>query len=112
MAENQSTKDTADTETDEAPDFAAMLLNLAKGKTHADLSAKLAELVTAVTTTLKPGKLQLTLEVKPQKGVHGAVLVTANVTARKPAFEQAASIFYATDEGALVRNDPHQESLY
>ncbi|MCG3757387.1 hypothetical protein [Amycolatopsis sp. Poz14] len=94
------------------PDFAATLLTLAKGKTHADLSAQLAELVTAVTTTHKAGKLTLTLQVKPQKGVDGAVLVTAGVVTSKPRFETPASIFYATDEGALVRNDPNQQPLY
>lgn len=107
-----TTTESAEDKQTEAPDFAATLLNLAKGKTHAELSTQLAELVTAVTTTLKPGKLTLTLQVKPQHGVEGAVLVTAAVASTKPKFEAPASIFYATDEGRLVRDDPNQASLY
>lgn len=107
-----TTTETSEGTETEAPDFAATLLNLAKGKTHTELSTQLAELVTAVNTTLKPGKLTLTLQVKPQHGVEGAVLVTAAVTSTKPKFEAPASIFYATEKGALVRDDPNQTALY
>lgn len=106
-----NTEQAEDTKAD-TPEFAAMLVALAKGRTHKDLSEQLAELVTAVNTTHKAGKLTLTLQVKPQKGVDGAVLVTAGIATNKPRFETPASIFYATDEGALVRNDPNQQSLY
>jgi hypothetical protein len=100
------------TEDTEGTDFAVTLLALNKGKTHNDLTEQLRELIKAVTITKKKGKLSLTLEVKPQVGVAGAVLVTAGVTSAKPKFDQPASIFFATDDGDLVRNDPTQQPLF
>lgn len=110
MTDNQSTEDTT-TETDEAPDFAATLLNIGRGKTHRDLSEQLREVIKACTATSKAGKIQLTLNFKPQKGT-GAMFVTADVKAAKPKFDAEPSIFYATEDGALLRNDPNQQSLY
>lgn len=105
-------KSTDDTEQNNATDFAITLLALNKGRTHNDLSEQLRDLIKAVTNTRKGGKLQLTLAVKPQPGVEGAVLVTADVRATKPRFDQPASIFYATEDGDLVRNNPDQPSLF
>lgn len=110
MSDQQSTEDTqADTE---KPDFAVTLAQLAKGKTNTQLSEQLCEVVAAVAKTKKNGKLTITINVKPQKSVEGAVIVSAVSKANAPAFEQAASIFYATDDGHLVRDDPHQTVLY
>lgn len=103
---DESTEDT------EGTDFAVTLVALNKGKTHTDLTEQLRELIKAVTTTKKKGKLTLTLEVKPQHGVEGAVLVTAGVSTTKPKFDQPASIFFATDDGGLVRDDPSQQPLF
>lgn len=97
---------------DEAPDFAVTLTQLAKGKTNERLSDQLAEVVAAVAATKKAGKLTVTLQIKPQGNVPGAVIVTATSAAKAPAFDPQASIFYATDDGHLVRDDPKQPSLY
>jgi hypothetical protein len=104
--------DTPSTEDIEPRDFAVILYALNKGRTHEQLSEALRGLTKAVTTTRKAGKLQLVLAVKPQPGVEGAVLVTADVRASTPKFDQPASIFYTTDDGDLVRNDPTQPSLF
>jgi len=114
VTDQQSTQDTSTdtTNKDDAPDFAATLAQLAKGKTNTQLSEQLREVVAAVAKTKKNGKLQITINVKPQKSVEGAVIVSAVSKANAPAFEQPASIFYATDDGNLVRDDPHQQSLY
>jgi hypothetical protein len=101
-----------DTEQDTQTDFAVTLLALNRGLTHKDLTEKLAELVTAVTKVKKSGKLQLTITVKPQPAVDGALFVAADIKASIPRFDPKASIFYATETGGLVRNNPDQPSLF
>lgn len=110
MTDEQSTQDTTVTDED-APDFAATLLAIGRGKTHRDLSEQLREVIKACTATNKAGKVALTLNFKPQKGT-GAMFVTAEVKTAKPKFDAEPSIFYATEEGALLRNDPTQQHLY
>lgn len=109
MSNEQSTEDTAVDE--DAPDFAATLLAIGSGRTHRDLSEQLREVIKACNITNKAGKIQLTLNFKPQKGT-GAMFVTADVKAAKPKFDADPSIFYATDDGALHRNNPNQQPLY
>lgn len=96
----------------EAPDFAATLIKLDKGRQHTKISEDFRDVVAAVAKTHKPGKLTITVTVKPQAKVDAAVLVTATSKAGAPVFEPNASIFYATDEGELVRDDPKQHTLY
>lgn len=110
MTDNQSTEDSTQTDED-APDFAATLLAIGRGKIHRDLSEQLREIIKACTVTNKAGKIQLTLNFKPQKGT-GAMFVSADIKAAKPKFDAEPSIFYATEDGALLRNDPNQQSLY
>lgn len=109
MADQKSTEDT---KTDDAPDFATTLAQLGNGRTNTRLSEDLREVVAAVAKTKKNGKLTITIQVKPQKSVEGAVIVSATSKPNAPAFEQPASIFYATDDGNLVEDDPHQQRLY
>ncbi|PXY27411.1 hypothetical protein [Prauserella muralis] len=91
-------------------DFAAFLLELAKGKTHRELSEALRDVVKGVTQTGKPGKLQLTLQFKKEKGTE-ALLIAGDVKKQAPVFDQPASIFYATELGDLQRTDPNQDEL-
>jgi hypothetical protein len=111
VTDQQSTKDTTTQTEEEAPDFAATLLAIGAGRTHRDLSQQLREVIKACNATFKAGKIQLTLNFKPQKGT-GAMFVTADIKAAKPKFDADPSIFYATEDGALHRNDPKQQSLY
>lgn len=101
-------------EPDQKPDtdFAMFIVQAGKGKTHRELTAALQEVSKAVLDTLKPGKIQLTLTFKPQKGVEGALLITDEVKTSTPRYDRPASIFYADEAGALHRNDPRQMSMY
>lgn len=99
-------------ETDEAPDFAAFLLTLAKGRTHRELSEALRTLTAAVNETGKPGKMTLTIAIKPQGNDTGAVTVTDSIAVKAPAYDRPASIFFVDDHANLVRNHPHQDSLF
>ncbi len=96
---------------DEAPDFAAFLLTLAKGRTHRELSEALRALTGAVIETGKPGTLTLTLGIKRQPNTDSFV-VTDKVTVKAPAFDRPASIFFADDAHNLVRNPANQHTLF
>lgn len=94
-------------------DFAAVLLKLNKGQTHRELSDKLAELVMAVQEHSKPGRIQLTLEVKPIKGTDGTqVTIGDSVTAKIPGFNRPPSMFFVGDSGELSRNPIQQHALF
>ncbi|GHG97371.1 hypothetical protein ACFORH_42750 [Amycolatopsis roodepoortensis] len=107
MSNEQSTEDETET-----TDFAVMLAQLAKGKSNTQLSEELRAVVAGVAKTHKNGKLTVTIHVKPQPKVAGAVIVSAVSKATVPVFEQAAEILYATNDGDLVRDDPQQHRLY
>ena len=105
-------QETADATTDEAPDFAATLIKIDSGRPHTKISEDFRDVVAAVAKTHKIGKLTVTVTVKPHKDVSGAVIVTATSKPAAPVFDANASIFYATEEGELVRDDPKQHTLY
>lgn len=110
MTDNPTTEDTS--EATDQMDFAVTLAQLAKGKTNRRLSDELRDVVAAVTKTGKAGKVTLTINIKPQKNVPGAVIVTEASKATAPVFDQQGAIFYATEDGDLVRDDPRQHALY
>ena len=73
-------------------------------------SDKLSELVTAVDTSGKSGRIDLTINVKKAtRG--GAMLITGKVKLTKPAEEPMEAMMFATPEGNLVIDDPHQQKL-
>lgn len=73
-------------------------------------SDKMAELVTAVDASGKPGKL--TLDVSVKKATRGgAMIITGKVKLTKPAEEAMEAMLFATPEGNLVADDPRQQKL-
>jgi hypothetical protein len=104
----QSTED----KSTELRPFAALLYDLDKGKTHTELSITMRDLVAAVTEIRKAGRIQLTIDVKPQSGTEDVVTVTARVTAKVPSYDLPASIFYVDDQNNLTRNPPKQHTMF
>lgn len=95
-----------------AKGFEATLRELREGETLAALSTALAQLVSDVMMSGKPGKLALTVTIKPLNKGGAHVLVLADeikVTPPKPSVE--STILYATDEHELTRKDPRQPEL-
>lgn len=94
----------------------ATLCELRNGRTVAELDEAMAQLVEAVRGTNKPGRLTLTLTVKPfSKGrtddeVQVMSLEDA-IALKLPQLEKGATVFYADPGGALARNDPRQLTL-
>jgi hypothetical protein len=80
------------------------------GMTHDELSDALQELVAAVTAEGKGGTLTFKIKIKPA-GKSGALEVTDEIKVSAPAQTRSASIFYATPENHLIRDDPKQTKL-
>lgn len=90
--------------------FLSTLAQVRKGKSAKELSEQMAEVVQAVMATGKKGELALKLIITPNKdGI--SVNVEDAITIKLPKMDRAATLFYATDEGHLQRNDPNQIEL-
>jgi hypothetical protein len=89
--------------------FADVLLELSKGRVHADAAGKLQEVIAAVVDTRKPGALTLTLRVAPDKA-DGMVRVTADLKTKVPQLDRE-SLFFVDAGGNLRRDDPRQQHL-
>lgn len=73
-------------------------------------SDKLSELVQKVNETGKAGKIDLTINVK-KLVKNGAMQITGKVKATMPADEPMETILFATEDGGLSPDNPHQQKL-
>lgn len=90
--------------------FLAMMQNHRRGETLSDLGEALREVTEAVKLTGKAGSFSLKVKIRPaSKG--GAMIVEDSVTTSLPKTEAEGSIFFADDEGNLLREDPNQKTL-
>jgi hypothetical protein len=80
------------------------------GTTHDDLSDRLQELVAAVSEENKGGKLVLTITIKPM-GKGDGLEVGAEIKLSPPRSVPGMSIFFASPENNLVRQDPRQQTM-
>jgi hypothetical protein len=101
-----------DTEQSEAREFASFLLDINKGQSHIELSEKLRDLITKVQETGKAGSLTYKVEVKPEAGTENLVIVTDQIAVKLPAGERRKSLFFVDGDNNLVRDNPHQHSLF
>lgn len=90
--------------------FADVLVELNRGRTHAELSKDLQDLIAAVMDTGRKGTLTVQLTVAKSKA-SGQVEVIDNVVTKLPRPDRAASIFYVDDDANLTRTDPNQPEL-
>lgn len=99
---------------EQGDEFATVLLNMAGGASHLELSDELAALVKAVQETGRAGYLNYRISVKPagKNLAQSTVILSDKITAKKPEFEREASMFFADDTGKLHRNNPNQPSLW
>lgn len=80
------------------------------GVTHDELSDALQDLVAAVIEEQKAGKLTLTVSIKPL-GKSDGLEVSAEVKSVPPKTQPGVSIFFASPENNLVRQDPRQQTM-
>lgn len=82
------------------------------GECVTELSERLADLVAQVRLHGKGGKLTLVVKVTPaSRGDTTALMVDDAITVTPPKAEPARSIFFATADNLLVRNDPRQKEF-
>ena len=81
-----------------------------QGVTHDELSDALQSLVAAVSEEGKGGTLTFVISIKPADH-GGALIVTDAIQVKPPAQTRSASIFYATPDNNLQREDPKQSKL-
>ena len=92
--------------------FQETILQINNGATVAKLSEALERVVAAVRMAGKAGSITLTLKVAPaSKGSTDVLMIESQVRTKLPEPERGISIFYATDNNRLVRNDPKQIQL-
>jgi hypothetical protein len=95
-----------------ANSFARLLIDHREGQTQDELSEALAQLVTAVRQTGKSGTLNLTIKVSAaSKGAGWAVSITDKVKVTLPQLDRESSIMFASEDGALHRDNPLQKKL-
>lgn len=102
---------TPDTDS-EHQDFAALLVQHARGRSHDELSAALADLVRAVTATGKAGSLVYKVKVTPAKNVEGMVSVHDEIKSTVPQLDRPASLWFADQSGRLSQDHPSQQSMF
>jgi hypothetical protein len=90
--------------------FADTLRKINAGRTHAEASTLLQQLVAAVQDTQRKGSITVTITVLPA-GNDDQVIIQDTVTTKLPQRDRAKSIFYVTDDYNLVRDDPRQLAL-
>lgn len=89
--------------------FTDVLNSLRYGTLNDDLTKALNDLTTKCADTGRQGKLTLVLNLKPGKG--GQIEIFDDIKVTAPKEERGSSIFWATPEGNLTRDDPKQRSI-
>lgn len=85
------------------------LANLDAGGVLIDAGEKLQSLAAIVRKREAKGTFKLTITVKPFKGEALVFVPCVSITEPKP--EPAQSVFYASEDGELSRNDPRQKEF-
>ena len=92
--------------------FPETILQMNNGATVAELGEALEKVVAAVRAAGKSGTVTLTVKVAPaSKNSTDVLMVESQVRTKLPEPERGMTIFYATEENRLVRNDPKQQQL-
>ena len=91
--------------------FVAVLQNQRRGEVLNDAADAIREVTEAVQLVGKPGWVNIRLNIKPASGGDSALVVTDDVTTKVPKADKAGSIFYAGENGDLLREDPNQKTL-
>lgn len=88
-----------------------VMAELRAGRLHNELTEGLHDLITAALETGRKGELVLKLTVEPKK-VNDyetpRIEISDQVAVKRPRRVSNPSIFFVTDDGAPVRNDPNQ----
>lgn len=89
-----------------------VMRDIRKGRAVDEASEQLAEVVRAVQATGKAGSVTIKLTVEPKPGEGDAFVIKPEVSAKIPRPKLPDAIFFATDDGDLVREDPNQREMF
>jgi hypothetical protein len=93
-------------------EFLTALRDIRRGGLLADCEAQLTDLVMGVRETGRAGELIVRLKIAPaSKGNIETLLVIDEVKVKRPKPELGSTIFFATAQNTLRRNDPRQPEL-
>ncbi len=92
----------------EAFNFADFLAEFGKGTTNRVASERMREIVKACTETGRKGSITIKLEVG---AVGGVAELRAKISVTKPEPALPGGVYFATEEGGLVEEDPRQLRL-
>lgn len=95
----------------QAPEFAAVLVQHAKGRAHDDATEKLRQAVEAVKRTGQSAKVTVELSIYPVKNNSSVIRMEDKVIAKIPE-DPRSSMWYPDEKGNLYRNDPAQGSFF
>lgn len=96
----------------ESNQFLATLQRHRNGGLLAEASEGLQKVVAAVAQTGKPGKLTITLEIKPTKrGDTVFVGLLDDVKTKTPQAQKEGSWWFADESGLLTKNNPNQTEM-
>jgi len=89
--------------------FTDVIRDMRYGETLEELSEEFNKLVKVVEDTGRGGELTLTIKLKPSTG--GAIELEDLIKLKLPPRIKGTSLFFATPEGNLQRNDPRQKDI-
>jgi hypothetical protein len=90
-------------------DFTDVVVDLDDGKVHAQATKELGDVVRAVMETGKVGSLTVSFKIKRDRTRQ--VTVAVDIKSKPPQAATESTLFYATDDGELRRDDPLQQPL-
>jgi hypothetical protein len=93
---------------EQGKDFAEWLADFAKGSANAALTKRLAEVVQACRENSGKGSITLKLSIGCAGGMSE---VKAKIAYTKPDPALPSAVFFSTEDGALVEEDPRQLNL-
>jgi hypothetical protein len=101
-----------ETETKPSNTFSTLLQNHRGGWALDEASEKLQKVVEGVRQTGKSGTLTIKLKVSPaSRGAANALIITDDIKEKIPVLDKDSSIFFATNDNQLVRDNPNQAQL-
>jgi len=91
--------------------FLSILQRHRNGGLLVDSSAAFSELIQGVRLTGKPGSLTLKLTLQPAAKGQGLVILKDDIGDKIPKVEAEQSVWFATEDGRLQKDDPRQQRL-
>ena len=89
-------------------EFIEILTDLDDGRVHEELTRKIRDVVIGARDAQQPGKLTLTITIKPDGR---QFVVLPKVKAEIPTAKAGQTMFFADDKGTLRKDDPKQVPL-